>query len=139
MEIKHLKKEYTSDKHDYSLGVRLVKEDFKNEMIREIVLKIKVPYPLSIRWSSTGEIVKKEEEKEGKKYKVFEIRKEVSLYHQDMPFEILSPQSSIGEIVYSVTRGNYEMYLSEALYWELYGDGIITQEGSKPLSELQNF
>lgn len=134
MEIKHLKKEYTPDKHDYSLGVRLTREDFKGEKIKEVVLRIKVPSFLN--WSSTGEILKRKEENN---YTIFEIRKERSIYPQDTPLEILGPKSDLGEILYSVTEENYERYKTEALYWELYGDGIWAQKGSKPLSELENF
>jgi len=134
MEIKHLKKERTPEKHDYSLGVRLTKEDFKNDKIKEIVLKIKVPSFLS--WNSTKEVQKKEKEN----YTIFEIRKERSLYLEDTPFEILGPESDIGEILYSVTDENFSTsYQTEVLGWELYGDGVLAKTGNRPLSELHNF
>ena len=122
-------------KHDYSLRVILTKEDFKGERIKEIVLKIQVPS--SLNWCSTGEIMKKEE----RNYTTFELKKEKSLYPQETPIEILGPESDSGEILYSVTRKNHDLYFDKTkpLRWELYGDGVKEQGDIKPLEELQNF
>lgn len=139
MQIEYLKKKYRYEKHDYFLGVRLTKEDFKDEKIKEVVLKIKIP--TCFNWTASGNIqVKNEVDKEDSiEYTIFEIRIEKNLYPEDMPFEVVGPKSDIGKIEYSVSQENYLQYSKKFLHWNLYGNGVLSCKDSKPLNELQNF
>ena len=62
MEIKHFKKKINPKKHNYFLGVRITKDDFKDEKIKEFVLKIRIPS--FFKWTLTGDIQQKEEKKD---------------------------------------------------------------------------
>lgn len=137
MEIIYKTKEKSKEEHIYSLIIRLTKTDFNDDKIKELVLKIKVPSFLN--WDSE-KIKKKPETIKGNEHTVFEIRRKNSLYPQDTPFEIIGPESDIGEILYSVTDDNHYSYLKgHLLLWELYGEGVISQGGNRQLEELQHF
>jgi hypothetical protein len=140
MNIVFKTKEENKEKHIYSFIARLDAADFDNKsIIKELVLKIKVPSILN--WEAkNGNIKTKQEEIDGKEYLVFEIRRKNNLYLQDMPLEIIGPKSDIGEILYFVTDENHYLYQKDyLLLWDLYGEGILTQNGTKKLKDLQKF